>query len=128
MNPLLLAAVAGGGALGSMARYAVGIASVRWFGPGFPWGTLLINILGSFVIGALAEMFALRWDASQPARAFLVIGICGGFTTFSTFSLDVVTLLNRGETLPAAAYALASVILSVMALLAAVYILRAVFN
>jgi len=124
MNPAALVSVALGGALGSLARYAAGIYAGRWLGTAFPWGTLVINISGSFLIGAFAEAFALRWDTAQATRVFLVVGICGGYTTFSTFSLDVVTLLGRGEIVAAAAYAAASVVLSVLALYAALHVMR----
>jgi len=120
--------IALGGALGSMARYATGIYVARWLGMAFPWGTLIINIVGSFLIGALAESFALRWDVSQSTRVFLVVGICGGYTTFSTFSLDIVTLLNRGETLAAGAYIIASVALGVLALYAGLHAMRLIFT
>ena len=120
-------AIAIGGALGSMARYATGIYVGRWLGTAFPWGTLLINIFGSFLIGVFAESFALRWDASPSTRVFLVVGICGGYTTFSTFSLDIVTLINRGELLAAGAYILASVALGVAALYGGLYAMRLVF-
>lgn len=124
MNPAALINVALGGALGSLARYLVGIYAGRWLGTAFPWGTLFINVTGSFLIGVFAESFALRWDAAQSTRVFLVVGICGGYTTFSTFSLDVVTLLNRGELIAATAYMLASVVLSVAALYAALHMMR----
>lgn len=120
-------AIAIGGALGSMARYATGIYVGRWLGTAFPWGTLLINIIGSFLIGAFAESFALRWDASPSTRVFLVVGICGGFTTFSTFSLDIVTLINRGELLVAGVYIVASVALGIAALYGGLYAMRLVF-
>ena len=110
--------------MGSLARYFVGIYAGRLLGTAFPWGTLFINVTGSFLIGAFAESFALRWDAAQSTRVFLVVGICGGYTTFSTFSLDVVTLLNRGELIAATAYMAASVVLSVAALYAALHVMR----
>ena len=116
--------IALGGALGSMARYATGIYVGRWLGTGFPWSTLLINILGSFLIGAFAESFALQWDTSQSTRAFLIIGICGGYTTFSTFSLDIVTLLNRGEAALALTYVLASVVIGLAGLYAGLQAMR----
>jgi CrcB protein len=118
--------IAIGGALGSMARYATGVYVGRWLGIAFPWGTLLINIVGSFLIGAFAESFALRWDVSQSTRGFFVVGICGGYTTFSTFSLDVVTLINRGETLTAFIYIVASVALGVLALYGGLHAMRLV--
>ena len=116
--------IALGGALGSMARYATGVYVGRWLGMAFPWGTLLINIVGSFLIGAFAESFALRWDSSPLTRVFLIVGVCGGYTTFSTFSLDIVTLINRGEALAAAAYIVASVALGVAALFAGLHAMR----
>ena len=125
MNGALLLAVAAGGALGSVARYLVGVGSTKLFGLTFPWGTLIINIAGSFLIGAFVELFALKWDLPQEARVFLTVGICGGFTTFSTFSLDTYVMLERGEWWPAAAYVVASVVLSIGALVGALHLVRA---
>ena len=125
VNLQILLAVALGGALGSVARYLVGIGSGRLFGLGFPWGTLIINIAGSFLIGVFAELFALKWDLPQAGRVFLTVGICGGFTTFSTFSLDTYVLMERGEFWPAAAYIVGSVVLSIGALVAGLYLIRA---
>ena len=126
MNLQLIVAVALGGAAGSVARYLVGVGSGKVFGLEFPWGTLIINIAGSFLIGVFAELFALKWNLSQAAQAFLTVGICGGFTTFSTFSLDAYLLMQRGEWWPAAAYVVASVALSIGALVAGLYLIRAV--
>ena len=120
--------IALGGALGSMARYATGVYVGRWLGTAFPWGTLLINVIGSFLIGVFAESFALRWDASPSMRVFLVVGICGGYTTFSTFSLDIVTLINHGDTLAAGAYIAASVVLGVAALYAGLQAMRLILT
>jgi len=125
MNLQLLLAVAAGGALGSVARYLVGIGSTKLFGLSFPWGTLIINIAGSFLIGAFVELFALKWDLPQEARVFFTVGICGGFTTFSTFSLDTYVLMERGEWWSAAAYIVASVVLSIGALVGALHLVRA---
>ena len=125
MNLQLILAVAAGGALGSVARYLVGVGSTKLLGLEFPWGTLIINVAGSFLIGAFVEMFALKWDLPQEARVFLTVGICGGFTTFSTFSLDAYTLVERGAWWPAAAYVVASVVLSIAALVAALHLMRA---
>ncbi|MBN9581392.1 MAG: fluoride efflux transporter CrcB [Afipia sp.] len=126
MSPQLLLAVALGGAIGSVARYLVGIASGRLFGMAFPWGTLLINVTGSFLIGAFIGLFATKWDLPQAARVFLTVGICGGYTTFSTFSLDAFYLIERGELAASAAYMVASVVLSVTALVAAIHLIRAI--
>ena len=125
MNIQFILAAAAGGALGSVGRYPTGIVSGKLFGFGFPWGTLLINIAGSCLIGALVEAFALKWDAPQSVRIFLVVGICGGFTTFSTFSLDAYLMMQRGEMWQAAAYMIASVVLSIAALFAGLHLIRA---
>jgi CrcB protein len=124
MNPQFILAVAAGGALGSVARYLVGIGSGNLFGTDFPWGTLIINVTGSFLIGAFVGLFATKWDLSQAARIFLTVGICGGYTTFSTFSLDAWYLIERGQTLSSAAYVLVSTVLSVSALIAALHMVR----
>lgn len=117
-------AVAAGGALGSVARYLVAILSARAFGAGFPYGTLIINVSGSFLIGVFIALFATRWDLPQAVRIFLTVGFCGGYTTFSTFSLDVFYLAERGETLPAIAYVAASILISVAALFGAIHLVR----
>jgi len=117
--------VGAGGALGSVARYLVGIGSGRLFGTEFPWGTLIINVTGSFMIGAFVGLFATKWDLPQAVRLFLTVGICGGYTTFSTFSLDAYFLLERGQSLASSAYMIASVALSVGALVAALQLVRA---
>ena len=88
-------AVMAGGALGSVARYGVGLAVARAMGQGFPWGTVVINIAGSFVIGWFAAL-ALRMQMADAARAFVMVGLCGGFTTFSAFSLQTIELLRAG--------------------------------
>jgi CrcB protein len=120
----MILAVAAGGALGSVARYLVGLASVRAFGLSFPWGTLIVNIAGSFLIGALVGLFALKAGLSQELRLFLTVGVCGGFTTFSTFSLDAWVLIERGAWWQAAAYVTGSVLLSIGGLVAGLYLAR----
>ena len=127
LNPQLVIAVAFGGAIGSVARYFVGIASGKVFGLGFPWGTLIINVVGSFLIGVLAELLALKWDLPQAARVFLIVGVCGGFTTFSTFSLEAAVLMERGQLWPAASYIAGSVVLSIAALFAGLHLVRLVY-
>jgi CrcB protein len=126
MNPQLILAVALGGAIGSVARYLVAIGVARAFGTSFPWGTLIINVTGSALIGAFVSLFAIRWNLPEAARAFLTVGICGGYTTFSTFSLDAFTLIERGQTLAAAIYMVGSVVLSVAALVGAMHLVRAI--
>jgi CrcB protein len=86
---------------------------------------LIINVTGSFLIGAFVGLFATKWDLPQALRIFLTVGICGGYTTFSTFSLDAWVLVERGESFPAVAYMVASVVLSIGALIAAMQLVRA---
>lgn len=126
MNVSFILAVAVGGALGSVARYLVGIGAGKLFGTDFPWGTLIINITGSFLMGVLAGLFATRWNLPQAARIFLTVGICGGYTTFSTFSLDSFYLIERGELAATAAYMVGSVVLSVGALISAMHVVRTI--
>jgi fluoride exporter len=126
LNFQFIMAVALGGAIGSVSRYLVGIGAGELFGRNFPWGTLIINVTGSFLIGAFVGLFATRWDLSQSMRIFLTVGICGGYTTFSTFSLDTWYLIERGQTWSSFAYMVASVALSVGALIAALRFVRAV--
>ena len=95
---MMYAWVALGGALGSMARYAVSLGTARWLGVGFPWGTLFVNVAGSFAIGLLAALVAAdgRPLLGADARAFLLVGVLGGFTTFSSFSLETLELARSG--------------------------------
>ena len=124
MNWIFILAVALGGSLGSVTRYLVGIGAGRLFGTDFPWGTLIINITGSFVIGLFAGLFAIRWNLPQSVRIFLIVGFCGGYTTFSTFSLDSFYLIERGEFAATAAYMVASALLSLGALIGAMHLVR----
>lgn len=118
MSATIWMAVAAGGALGAMARHGVSRAALHFLGPNFPWGTLTVNVAGSFVMGLLIVWLADREPAAPALRAFLTVGILGAFTTFSTFSLDVFTLYRDRTLTIAGAYLLASVILSVGGLLA----------
>lgn len=117
--------VAAGGALGASARYLVGVASGRLLGFGFPWGTLTVNILGCFIMGLLIEAMALRWTVSNELRAFLTVGLLGGFTTFSAFSTDFALLVERNAYVGAGFYLIASVAVSIAALFAGLAIVRA---
>ena len=110
-----LLAVAVGGAIGSVLRYAVGVLWIGAGATGFPWGTLLVNVTGSFALGFLARWFAPA-NASSPFVLFLSVGICGGYTTFSTFTLETFAMSERGEWMRALAYVLASVVASFLAL------------
>lgn len=123
MTHILL--VAAGGAIGSVLRYLVGLWTLRSFGPAFPWGTLTVNITGSFLIGVLAEAIARKFGASVEMRVFLITGILGGYTTFSAFSLDAMTLLERGEPVTALIYVASSVLLSALAVFAGLALMRA---
>ena len=118
----MLFSIALGGALGSLARYGLGGLAQR-VSADFPWGTLTINILGSLLLGFLMR-YLLSTTLSAELRAGLTIGLCGGFTTFSTFSYEVVTLAESGSYGRAGAYALASVVLSLVAVLAGFWLAR----
>ncbi len=110
-------AVAVGGAIGSVGRFWLATVMTALTGPRFPWGTLLINVLGSFVIG-LVGGFTLtpgRVGMHPDIRIFLMTGVCGGFTTFSAFSLQTLELMQSGDVVPALGYAIGSVILCVLA-------------
>ncbi|WP_413874833.1 fluoride efflux transporter CrcB [Albidovulum sp.] len=117
--------VAIGGALGSAARYLVNATAMRLLGPGFPWATVAVNVAGSFLMGVLVVALAHR-DGTRLAP-FLMTGVLGGFTTFSAFSLDALTLWERGQPGPAAAYVLGSVAVSLAAIVAGMAAARAVF-
>lgn len=125
MSPQFIFAVAIGGALGSVARYLVAIGSGRLFGSDFPFGTLIINVTGSALIGVFTGLFATRWDLPPAMRIFLTVGICGGYTTFSTFSLDAWYLIERGQSIAAVAYMVLSVAVSLAALVSALHFVRA---
>src|ERR1700748_1196943 len=110
-------AVAVGGAMGSVARFWLAGVMTTLTGPRFPWGTLLINVLGSLVIGlvAAATLTPERIAMHPSMRVFLMTGVCGGFTTFSAFSLQTLELMQGGELVPAFGYAIRSVVLWVLA-------------
>ena len=116
-----------GGGIGAALRHGVNLAAARSLGLSFPWGTLIVNVVGSAAMGLLAGWFALRADAglTQHARLFLATGVLGGFTTFSAFSLDVALLWERNAIGSAAGYVAASVILSVAGLFAGLWVVRA---
>ena len=116
-----------GGGIGAALRHGVNIAAARGLGVSFPWGTLIVNVVGSAAMGLLAGWFALRADAglTQHARLFLATGVLGGFTTFSAFSLDVALLWERNALGLAVTYVAASVLLSVAGLFAGLWVVRA---
>lgn len=123
MNHFLMVAI--GGAAGASLRHLVGMLALRTFGSGFPYGTLICNIGGSFLMGFLIEMLALRFNASTEVRLLLTTGLLGGFTTFSTFSLDVVVLTERGQTGLALFYIATSLAGAILALFAGLSTARA---
>jgi len=98
---LILASIALGGALGSVLRYLVQTHSVNWFGSSFPYGTLLVNVAGSLMIGFLSYTLVERLNAPEELRLAILVGFLGGFTTFSTFSLETLTLIQQGSILGA---------------------------
>lgn len=113
----------GAGAGGAL-RHAVNVLGLRIAGPDLPAGTFVVNVVGSFAIGAVAGYFALKGDGGRHAQLFLTTGVLGGFTTFSAFSLETVLMLERGELGAAALYAVGSVVLSVAALFAGLALTR----
>ncbi len=116
-----------GAGVGGVLRHFVNLFCTRWLGTQFPWGVLIINISGSFVMGLAAGYFAFRagenW--SQHARLFLTTGVLGGYTTFSAFSLDAVLLAERGDFWGASAYVAASVVLAIAGLFLGMSLVRA---
>ena len=116
--------VALGGGIGAAARFGVNVWSVRVLGTEFPWHTLIVNVLGCFIMGLLTGLMAQKLNLSPEARAFLTTGILGGFTTFSAFSVDVVLFVERKAMLAAGAYVAASVLLSIAAVFAGLHLMR----
>ncbi|HEY5084464.1 MAG TPA: fluoride efflux transporter CrcB [Rhizomicrobium sp.] len=127
MNYPVIAAVAAGGAIGSAARYLIAgwVQSAAW--EGFPYGIFAVNISGGLIMGILTELMALKWSVSLETRAFLTTGILGGYTTFSTFSLDSALLIERGAYTSATIYIAGSAILSVVALFAGLWLIRGLY-
>ena len=113
-----------GAGLGGVLRHGVSLAALRAFGPGFPVGTMAVNVAGSALMGMIAGYFALRGQASAELRLFVGTGLLGGFTTFSAYSLDAVQLWERGRTGAAVGYATGSVVLSVGALVLGMMLVR----
>src|SRR6195952_1096875 len=113
-----------GGGLGATLRHLINLTCARCIGTGFPWGTFIINITGSTVMGLIAGYLAFKGEASQPWRLFLMTGILGGYTTFSAFSLDTAVLYERGEIGLALIYVLGSVVFSILGLFAGLALVR----
>lgn len=119
-----IVAIALGGALGSVGRFLVAGWVGRVLGVNFPWGTLAVNVVGGLVMGLLVGLMAQAWSVSPAIRAFLTVGVLGGFTTFSAFSLETVLLLQRGDILAALGYIASSVVLSVGAVWCGLRLIR----
>jgi CrcB protein len=117
--------IAAGGAIGSSLRHLLNVLVGRTIGDAFPWHTFIINVTGSFVMGLLVTLMALKWNVSNELRAFLTTGVLGGYTTFSAFSLDFAVLVERKAYMAAGAYAAGSVILSLLAVFAGMALVRA---
>ena len=128
MNPQLLLFIAVGGAVGAVGRFlvmsVVGHFTHETVLAGFPWGTLVVNVLGALILGFVLELSALAWSPSPEIRAMIVVGGLGAFTTFSTFSMDLYFLLDRGQIISAGAYAVGSVLVCLAAFWAGMSILR----
>lgn len=123
MHHLILVAL--GGAIGASLRHLGNLAALRLLGPGFPWGTIAINIAGSFAMGVIIEMLARRFGgASNELRLFVATGVLGGFTTFSAFSLDVAVLWEKGAAFHALGYVLVSVVGAILALFLGLWLAR----
>ena len=122
MNHFLI--VAAGGAMGAGLRHLTGLAAMRLLGTSFPWGTLTVNLVGSFVMGVFIEWLARRFGTSPELRLFVATGLLGGFTTFSAFSLDAAFLWERGQGALAVGYVLVSVCGAIAALFAGLWLVR----
>ena len=124
MSVKILFSVAFGGALGAVIRYVMMSGIGHFTHAGFPYVTLAVNVVGSFALGSLIEVMALSWSPGQEMRSFLVVGVLGAFTTFSTFSQDVVFLMERGELSSAGLYIALSVVLSIAGVFAGMILFR----
>lgn len=113
-----------GGGIGSVFRYLFGLGAAKLFGSGFPWGTLSVNLIGGFFMGVFAELLMRKFDGSEMLRLFVATGILGGFTTFSTFSLDTIFLWERVSAALAFIYVTVSVIGSISALFVGLWLAR----
>ena len=122
MPPIFL--VMFGGAIGAGFRYHIGSVALRNLGPGFPFGTWIVNLLGGLLMGVLAGVIARTPIEGEPLRLFLGVGVLGGFTTFSAFSLEMFNMLSRGQYIIAGAYAVSSLAGSVMFLVIGLVLAR----
>ena len=126
MNLVLF--IAAGGAIGAVGRYAVMMVVSHLLGAGYPYGTLIVNLIGSFVLGGLVESLKHFSAISNELHVFLIVGVLGSFTTFSTFSMDVVVLMQRNEMFAAGLYILGSFVVSIGGLFLAMVLIRQFFQ
>ena len=126
MNLVLF--IAAGGAIGAVGRYAVMTAVSHLLGAGYPYGTIMVNLIGSFVLGGLVESLKYFSAISNEIHVFLIVGVLGSFTTFSTFSMDVVVLMQRNEMFAAGLYILGSIVVSIGGLFLAMNLFRQLFQ
>jgi CrcB protein len=124
MRDLLL--VMAGGAIGSALRWQAGRIALDRFGAAFPWGTWTVNLLGGFLAGLVAGLLMRQGSAGEPMRLFLIVGLLGGFTTFSAFSLEAAFMLQRGHPAAAAAYGISSMAGAVLLIFAGLWVARLV--
>ena len=128
MNLLLISSAAIGGAIGAVSRYGLSHFITHALGNGFPYATMVVNIIGSLIMGVLIGLFANYYTPSPEIKALLITGILGSFTTFSTFSLDAVSMIERNNYIGAGGYILSSVVLSIFAVFIGLYIVRGLVN
>jgi CrcB protein len=124
----MILAIASGGAIGAVLRYLIYGASFTTFGHDFPFGTMIVNIIGSFCMGSLISFFDLHWEPSPELKLFLMTGFLGALTTFSNFSMDAVLMFEKGEWFYSSLYVAGSVFLSIMALFAGLFIIRQIYT
>ncbi len=118
--------VAAGGAIGASGRYLTSVAATKMIGHGYPWGTMIVNVVGSFGMGMLV-VYLMSKDGGTRYAPLLMTGVLGGFTTFSAFSLDALTIFERGEAMPALFYVLATVALSILAIFIGLSVARGIW-
>ena len=128
MSAKLLLYIAVGGALGTVGRYLSTVLIGHWLNSGLPYGTMVVNIVGSFAMGCLLSALALEWSPSQEVRSFVQVGILGAFTTFSAFSMDAYNQIIRGDYITAAVYVVVSVIAGIVALIIGVALVRQILT
>ena len=124
----MIIAIATGGALGAVMRHYMNVFMTAALGSAFPYGIFAANVIGSILMGVLISYFALAGEASQPVKAFLTVGLLGAFTTFSTFSLDAVSLIERGQIGMASLYIGGSVVLAIGGLFGGMALTRLVLT